>query len=158
MADEVVEPGQVLTNIDTLELMRLIPHRFPMLLVDRVIELRAFETATGLKNLTMNEPFFQGHFPGDPVMPGVLVVEALGQTAAALIVASSRRAGRGDVVYFTTVENARFRRPARPGDQLRLEVTKERTRLGVWRFAGRALIEGKLATESVFSAKVVPSA
>lgn len=149
------EVGEPLDDIDALTLPTLIPHRFPFLLIDRVVELTAFERAVGIKAVSTNEPYFQGHFPGDPIMPGVLMIECMAQSAAALVVSSRGRHGKGDLVYFMGVDDARFRRPVRPGVELRLEVVKERQRLGVWRFRGTATVEGAVAAEAVFTAKVI---
>jgi 3-hydroxyacyl-[acyl-carrier-protein] dehydratase len=135
--------------------MQALPHRYPMLLVDRVIDLAAHQRATGIKNVTINEPFFPGHFPNDPIMPGVMIIEALGQTAAVLMVRSVGVDTSGMSVYFMSIEEARFRRPVRPGDQLHLAVELDRAKLGVWRFAGRALVDGKPAAEAKFSARLV---
>jgi 3-hydroxyacyl-[acyl-carrier-protein] dehydratase len=135
--------------------MRLIPHRFPMLLIDRVIEITAFERAVGIKNVTINEPFFSGHFPNDPIMPGVLTIEAMAQTAAVLTIASSGAEVAGSRVYFMSIDEARFRRPVRPGDVLRLEVRQLRSRLGVYKYEGRAMVEGELVTEAAFGAKLI---
>jgi 3-hydroxyacyl-[acyl-carrier-protein] dehydratase len=130
-------------------IMEMIPHRYPLLLIDRIVELTPGESAVAIKNVTMNEPQFQGHFPGHPVMPGVLQVEAMAQTAAALVEAE------GKLVYFMTIENARFRKPVTPGDQLRVEVVKERNRGNVWKFKGQCMLDGKVASEASFSAMIV---
>lgn len=150
-------PGERLPDLDHAGVMRCIPHRYPMLLVDRAIEIEAFRRAVGIKNVTINEPFFVGHFPTDPIMPGVMIVEAMAQTAAVVVAVSSGPENEGALVYLMSVDEARFRRPVRPGDQLRLEVELERSRLGVSRFRGRAVVEGEVAAEAVFSAKVVPA-
>ena len=152
------EAGARLENIDTAGVMRLIPHRFPMLMIDRVVEIEAHRRAVGLKQVTINEPYFQGHFPGDPIMPGVFLIEAMAQTAAVLVIASAGRELEGSGIYFMGVDEARFRRPVRPGHQLRLEVAVQRSRLSVWKLEGRAVIGqpgGELAAESVFSAKLM---
>ena len=125
-----------------------------MLFVDRVERLRAFESARGIKCVTINEWFFQGHFPGDPIMPGVLIVEAMAQTAAALVVSSRKRHGEGDGVYFMAINEARFRRPVRPGDVLHLDLEKIRQKLGIWRFKGTATVDGELVAGTEFTAKV----
>ncbi len=148
-------PGTPMPDLDVNDVMRIIPHRFPMLMLDRVTEIRAFERAVGIKNVTINEPFFGGHFPGDPIMPGVLTIEAMAQTAAVLVIASMGAGLEGSPVYFMSVDRARFRRPIRPGHQLRLEVRLLRSRLGVYRFEGRASVDGALATEAQFGAKLV---
>jgi 3-hydroxyacyl-[acyl-carrier-protein] dehydratase len=154
-AVERVPEGTPLEDLDIRGVMRAIPHRFPMLLVDRVVGIEAFRRAVGIKQVTIGEPFFQGHFPSDPIMPGVMIVEAMAQTAAALIVASLGEGFAGNLVYFMGVDEARFRRPVRPGVELRLEVQIQRSRLSVYRFAGRATVGGELAAEAVFSAKMM---
>ena len=125
-----------------------------MLLIDRVEDLVPGESATGIKNVTFNEPFFEGHFPNHPVMPGVLIVEALAQTAAIIAMASLPADLRGRPIYFTSIHEARFRRPVVPGDTLRLHVKKEKTRQGVWRFEAKALVKTVTAAEAKFSAMV----
>ena len=136
-------------------IMDMIPHRYPLLLIDRIVELEPDQSAVAIKNITMNEPQFQGHFPRHPVMPGVLLIEAMAQTAAALVVATVGEAAEGKLVYFMTVDNARFRKPVTPGDQLRVSVTKERSRGQVWKFKGQCLLDGAVAAESTFSAMIV---
>lgn len=143
-----------LTAIDIAGILELLPHRYPMLLVDRVEDLVPGERAVGIKNVTFNEPFFQGHFPGHPVMPGVLIVEALAQTAAVVALASMPRKAQGQPVYFMSISDARFRRPVGPGDTLRLQVEKDKVRQGVWRFIAKALVDDKVVAEAKFSAAV----
>ena len=157
MSGQAVEPGSPLADIDIGGIMRMIPHRYPFLLVDRVVELEAHRRAVGIKNVTFNEPFFAGHFPSDPIMPGVLLIECMAQTAAVLAVACLGTGHEGNSVYFMAIEGARFRRPVRPGDQLRVEITVLRNKLGVWKFGGRALVEGNLAAEAEFMAKIMTS-
>ena len=123
MSEQSFAPGSELPDADINAIMRMIPHRYPFLLIDRVVEMRAFERAVGIKAVTINEWFFQGHFPGDPIMPGVLLIEAMAQTAAVLAVAGLGDDHQGHPVYFMSIDGARFRRPVRPGDQLRLETT-----------------------------------
>ena len=150
------EPGTPLADVGYADVLRMLPHRYPMLMVDRVVEMRAHQSAVGIKNVTFNEPFFQGHFPADPIMPGVLIIEAMGQTAAVLMVATlGEGSSQGRSVYFMSVDEGRFRRPVRPGDELRLAVSLQKARLGVWRFEGKASIRGQLAAEAVFSARLV---
>jgi len=153
--DIVVEPGTALADLDTASIMALIPHRYPMLLLDRVVDIRAVQSATGIKNVTVNESFFPGHFPNDPIMPGVMIVEAMAQAAAVLVIASLGEAARGASVYFMGIEEARFRRPVRPGDTVRLEVESLRHKLGVWKFKGRAMVDGQTSAEAQFSAKLM---
>lgn len=138
--------------IDIKEIQGILPHRYPFLLVDRIIELESGKKAVGIKNVTVNEPFFVGHFPGNPIMPGVLVIEAMAQVAGILAFKSGVQ---GDSVYFMSIERAKFRRPVTPGDQLRLEITTLHTRGNVWRFSGSAIVDEKVAAEAEFTAMVV---
>jgi 3-hydroxyacyl-[acyl-carrier-protein] dehydratase len=137
--------------IDIKEIMTLLPHRYPFLLVDRVIEFEPEVRAVGIKNVTMNEPFFQGHFPNNPVMPGVLTVEALAQVAGILAFKSGVQ---GKMVYFMSIEKVKFRRPVVPGDQLRMEVHVSHKRGSVWKFSGNAFVGDKLTTEAEFTAMI----
>jgi len=129
------------------EIMNILPHRYPFLLVDKIIEMDAGKKIIGLKNVTMNEPFFPGHFPGHPVMPGVLIIEAMAQVAAILAYCASDE-NKGKVTYFVGIDNTKFRKPVVPGDQLRLELEVTACRRGIWTFSGKAYVEGKLVTES----------
>ncbi len=138
--------------IDIDEIMRRIPHRPPFLFVDRAEDFVADKSVVGIKCVTMNEPFFQGHFPGKPVMPGVLIIEALAQTGGLLMSKSWDVDPTGKIILFMSVEDARFRAPVVPGDVLRLEVEVQRARGEVVRFKGRGMVGGKLAAEAVFSA------
>lgn len=141
--------------IDIHRIMKMIPHRYPFLLIDKLVDVVPGDHATGLKNVTMNEPYFQGHFPQRPVMPGVLIVEAMAQTAAVIVVASLGPTAEGKLVYFMTIESARFRKPVEPGDQLRLFCKKEKQRMGVWRFSGEAKVGDTVVAEAVFSAMIM---
>jgi 3-hydroxyacyl-[acyl-carrier-protein] dehydratase len=132
---------------DVNEIMKLLPHRFPFLLVDRVLEIEPGKKIIGLKNVTINEPFFPGHFPGHPVMPGVLIVEAMAQVAAILVYSSSDD-NKDKITYFVGIDNTKFRKPVVPGDQLRLELEVIGCRRGIYTFSGKAYVEGKLVTES----------
>lgn len=138
--------------IDIKEIQAMLPHRYPFLLVDRIIEFETGAKAVGIKNVTINEPFFEGHFPGNPIMPGVLIVEAMAQVAGIM---AFRSGAQGDAVYFMSIERARFRKPVVPGDQLRLEITKIQDRGNVWRFSGDALVDGKTVAEAEFTAMVL---
>ena len=140
--------------MDTTRIMEVLPHRYPMLLVDRVVEIVEGERITGLKNVTINEPFFQGHFPGHPIMPGVLIVEALAQTGG-LLVMDKMEDLEGKVVYFMTMDDVKFRRPVVPGDTLMLEVEMVQSRGDVVRMKGRALVEGNVAAEAEFKARIM---
>lgn len=137
--------------LDNHEIQNILPHRFPFLMVDRIIELEPNVKAVGLKNITVNEPFFQGHFPNYPIMPGVLVVEAMAQVAGVL---AFRSGVKGKFVYFMSIEKAKFRKPVLPGDQLRLEIKVLHQRNNVWRFSGEAFVDGKLISEAEFTAMV----
>ena len=139
---------------DIRRVMAALPHRYPMLLVDRVEELVPDVRIAAIKAVTINEPFFQGHFPGRPIMPGVLIVEALAQAAGVLAVESLGLAGSGKLVYFMAIDGAKFRTPVEPGVLLRLEVEFVQKRSSVCKFAGRALIDGKLAAEANFTAMI----
>lgn len=152
MADEAQDLGMV---IGLERIMEMIPHRYPLLLVDRLEQVVLGESAVGIKNVTFNEPHFQGHFPGAPVMPGVLIVEAMAQTAAALVVATLGPGAEGKLVYFMTIDNARFRRPVVPGDQLRLHVQKTRNRRNIWKFTGKAYVGDAVAADAAFGAMIV---
>ena len=139
--------------MDIMEIQKLLPHRYPFLLVDRIIELEPKVKAVGIKNITMNEEFFQGHFPGNPIMPGVLIIEALAQVGGILAFRSGVSPGKS--VYFMTIEKAKFRKPVVPGDQLRLEVNVIHIRGdSVWKFSGNALVDDKIAAEAEFVAMV----
>ena len=143
--------------IDIAGIMKKIPHRYPMLLIDRVIDVVRGESCTGIKNVTVNEPFFQGHFPGHPIMPGVLIIEAMAQTAATLVVDSLDGVdAESHIVYFMTIDDARFRKPVGPGDQLHIKVKKERQRGHVWKFHGEAFVGESLCAEATFTAMLVP--
>lgn len=147
----------IAANIGPLDIKRVLaalPHRYPMLLVDRVEELILDRSIVAVKAVSFNESFFQGHFPGRPIMPGVLIVEALAQAAGVLAVETLGLAGSGKLVYFMAIEEAKFRKPVEPGVLLRLEVTFTQKRSRVCKFAGRALIDGELAAEANFTAMI----
>lgn len=141
-------------QISVTEIMDLIPHRYPMLLVDRILEYVPHESAVGLKNVTFNEPFFNGHFPGNPVMPGVLIVEAMAQTAGILVVHSLGQSGAGKMVYFMTIESAKFRKPVVPGDSMHIHVQCIKSRGNVYKFRGEAKVDGVLCAEAEYSAMI----
>ncbi|MFL6752677.1 MAG: 3-hydroxyacyl-ACP dehydratase FabZ [Sphingomicrobium sp.] len=140
--------------LDIRRVMAALPHRYPMLLVDRVERLDPDSGITAIKAVTINEPFFQGHFPGRPIMPGVLIVEALAQAAGVLAVEAFGLAGSGKLVYFMAIEGAKFRAPVEPGVLLKLEVEFVQKRASVCKFAGRASVDGKLAAEANFTAMI----
>ena len=144
-------------TIDIGGIMDRIPHRYPMLLIDKVIDVVDGESCTGIKNVTANEPCFQGHFPGHPIMPGVLIIEAMAQTSATLVVSSLEGVScETHLVYFMTIENARFRKPVVPGDQVHIKVKKDRQRGNVWKFRGEAYVDGVLCAEASYTAMLVP--
>jgi 3-hydroxyacyl-[acyl-carrier-protein] dehydratase len=142
------------TTADIKRILQMIPHRYPMLMVDRVIDMQLDQSAVGIKNVSINEPFFQGHFPTEPVMPGVLIVEAMAQTAAVLVVATYGQESEGKLVYFMSIDGVRFRRPVFPGDRLELHVAKLQSRASVWKFSGKAIVDGKVAAEATFAAMI----
>lgn len=155
--DQTSKEQQVndLEVIDIERIMQMIPHRYPFLLVDRVRDVKVNESAIGIKNVTVNDNFFQGHFPQRPVMPGVLIIEAMAQTAAVLVVSTLGPDSEGKLVYFMSVEGARFRRPVVPGDQLELHVTKERSRGNVWKFRAEGRVDGTLVAEATYAAMIL---
>jgi 3-hydroxyacyl-[acyl-carrier-protein] dehydratase len=148
-------PRKGLATADTARVMRLLPHRFPFLLVDYIYDMDRDESAVGVKNVTINEPFFQGHFPDFPVMPGVLLIEGLAQTAGALCIHSLGETYRPQLVYFMGIDRAKFRKPVVPGDQIFYHVKKIRSRGRAWRFLGEAKVNGQVVAEAEISAMIV---
>ncbi len=138
--------------MDIMGIQKMIPHRYPFLMVDRIVEMEPNVRAVGIKNVTINEPFFQGHFPGNPIMPGVLIVEAMAQVAGVLAFSSGTQ---GSSVYFMSIEKAKFRKPVVPGDQIKLEIKVLQQRGNVWRFSGLALVDDKVVSESEFTAMLM---
>jgi 3-hydroxyacyl-[acyl-carrier-protein] dehydratase len=143
------------TSLDIKQIMDLLPHRYPFLLVDRIIEMHGDQSAIGIKNVTANEHFFQGHFPAHPVMPGVLLIEGMAQTAGALCVFNLDEKVESSLVYFMAIDRARFRRPVMPGDTVYYHMTKVRNRGQVWRFKGVAKVDDKVVAEAEISATIV---
>jgi 3-hydroxyacyl-[acyl-carrier-protein] dehydratase len=145
-----------LGSIDILELLKLLPHRYPFLLLDRIVDIDGDNSATGIKNVTFNEPHFQGHFPGQPVMPGVLIIEAMAQVAGAI---SLKAAGsdQPSLVYFLTIDNAKFRKPVVPGDRLEIKVKKIKKRGNIVRFACEAFVENAMVAEAEVAAMLAPA-
>ncbi len=154
---DTTQSGSVTAEIDIQRIMQMIPHRYPFLLIDRVVDVVSGESAVGIKNVSINEAYFQGHFPQRPVMPGVLIVEAMAQTAAVLVVHTLGPGSEGKLVYFMSVDNARFRRPVLPGDRLHIHVTRTRNRGNVWKFDGKARGGDKLMAEATFAAMIMDS-
>ena len=142
-------------SLDVHDIMALLPHRYPFLMIDRLGDIVPGESAVGTKNVTINEPFFQGHFPAQAVMPGVLIVEAMAQTAAALVMHTLGSEAHGKVVYFMSVDDARFRKPVVPGDTLKIHVARIQNRRSVWKFSGEAKVEGTLVANATFSAMIM---
>lgn len=148
----MTDPAQSI--LDIRQILGLLPHRYPFLLVDRVVEYVPGDYIKAYKNVTMNEPFFQGHFPGVPVMPGVLIMEALAQAGGILVVKSTDTTVEDKLFLFTGIEAVRFRKPVYPGDKLELHCRLLRHKLKLWKMEGRAYVDGKLAAEAVMTAAV----
>ena len=140
---------------DVARILKLLPHRYPFLLVDKLVDMDGDTSAVGIKNVTINEPFFQGHFPNFPVMPGVLLIEGMAQTAGALCLSNLADSYEPQLVYFMSIDRARFRRPVLPGDTVHYHMTKKRNRGRVWRFEGKAKVNGQLVAEAEISAMIV---
>ena len=138
-------------ELNTLEIMKLLPHRYPFLLVDRIIRFEAGTGVTGIKNVTINEPFFEGHFPDHPIMPGVLILEAMAQVGGVYALLA-KEVGENQVPYFVGIDNAKFRKPVLPGDVLKLELTLLKARRGIYHFSGKAMVDGKLVAEAELKA------
>jgi 3-hydroxyacyl-[acyl-carrier-protein] dehydratase len=137
------------------DVLRMIPHRYPFLMIDKVINVVSGESATGIKAVTVAEPHFQGHFPSRPIMPGVLIIEAMAQTSAVLVSQSLGSQSDGKLVYFMSIDNARFRKPVVPGDILEIHVRKKRSRGAVWKFSSEAVVDGQTVAEATYSAMIV---
>jgi 3-hydroxyacyl-[acyl-carrier-protein] dehydratase len=148
---------KALGTADIVRILKLLPHRYPFLLVDKIVDMDGDSSAVGIKNVTINEPFFQGHFPNFPVMPGVLLIEGMAQTAGALCMANLADSCEPQLVYFMSIDRARFRRPVLPGDTVHYHMTKKRNRGRVWRFEGKAKVNGQLVAEAEISAMIVDS-
>ncbi len=142
-------------TLDIERVKRMIPHRYPFLMVDRVVDIVADSHAVGIKSVSINEPYFQGHFPDRPVMPGVLIIEAMAQTAAVLVVHTLGSVSEGKLVYFMSIDNARFRKPVVPGDTLHVHVHKRQRRGPVWKFESEAKVDGTVVAEATFAAMIV---
>ncbi len=158
LAPRPEEPGNTIDVLDIHRIMHDIPHRYPFLMLDRVVDVVLNHSAIGVKNVSVNEPFFAGHFPNHPVMPGVLIIESMAQTAAVLVVETLGPDAAGKLVYFMSIEGAKFRRPVVPGDQLRIHVIKERSRGNVWKFHGIARVDGVSVAEATYAAMIMDRA
>jgi 3-hydroxyacyl-[acyl-carrier-protein] dehydratase len=161
--EHIIEAGsdqqiKTVELIDIHRIMRDIPHRYPFLLLDRVVDVVLGISAVGVKNVTVNEPFFAGHFPNHPVMPGVLIIESMAQTAAVLVVETLGGDAVAKLVYFMSIEGAKFRRPVVPGDQLRIHIVKQRNRGNVWKFHAVAKVDGVAVAEATYSAMLMDRA
>ncbi|MFQ5706903.1 MAG: 3-hydroxyacyl-ACP dehydratase FabZ [bacterium] len=140
--------------LDAVAIQKVLPHRYPFLLVDKIIDLVPMERVVGIKNVTHNEPFFQGHFPGHPIMPGVLILEAMAQTGGILLLGTQTNP-EDKLVYFTGINNVKFRKPVLPGDQIRFEMEMVRFRKSICKMAGKALVDGEVVCEGELSAAIV---
>ncbi len=155
MTMDTLETGNADDTFDVARIMEMIPHRYPFLMIDKMENVVAGSRATGIKNVSVNEWFFQGHFPDHKVMPGVLIIEAMAQTAATLVVHTLGEESEGKLVYFMSIDNARFRKPVHPGDRLQIDVEKQQSRGNVWKFNGKATVDGLLVAESTFTAMIL---
>ena len=155
-----VAPGMARSELATLEIEQILeclPHRYPFLMIDRIVDIDGDDSAVGIKNVSYNEPMFQGHFPGKPVFPGVLIIEAMAQTAGAIVIAHDREVGDGkNIVLMLTIDKAKFRKPAGPGDRVEFHIRKIHRRRTVGRYEGRAMVDGVLIAEAEVGAMIVP--
>lgn len=140
------EEQEILNAVDIMQILALLPHRYPFLMVDRIVDIDGDNSAIGIKNVTVNEPHFMGHFPEHPIMPGVLIIEGMAQTAGAIC--ARKQTGEANLVYFMTIDNVRFRKPVTPGDRLEYHVTKQRQRGNIWKFHCDAKVDGQLVAEA----------
>lgn len=152
------DSGGVLETADILQIMRMLPHRYPFLMIDRLIEMHRDESCIGIKNVTINEPFFQGHFPSNPIMPGVLLIEGMAQSAGVLCVASMGNLDEAKTVYFMTIDKAKFRKPVIPGDTVCYHMEKVQYRMSTWRFRAEAKVRGEIVAEALVSAMLTSAA
>ncbi len=150
-----MKPAQSKPVVPVERIMEMIPHRYPFLMIDKIIDMALGEYAIGVKNVSINEPHFQGHFPEKPVMPGVLIIEAMAQTSAVLVVETLGKASEGKLVYFMSIDEARFRKPVVPGDSMHIRVDKQQSRRNVWKFACVATVDGAKVADAVICAMIL---
>jgi 3-hydroxyacyl-[acyl-carrier-protein] dehydratase len=143
------------TTADIIEIMEMLPHRYPFLLIDKVIDIVPAKSATGIKNVSFNEPHFTGHFPGQPIMPGVLIIEAMAQTAAVLVFRTIGETGKGKLVYFATIDEVKFRKPVVPSNVLSLKVEILKNRGNLWKVKADAYVDREVVTEAIISAVII---
>ena len=155
MTMDTLETENAVATFNIARIMEMIPHRYPFLMIDKIENVVTGLRATGIKNVSVNEWFFQGHFPDHKVMPGVLIIEAMAQTAASLVVHTLGAESEGKLVYFMSIDNARFRKPVHPGDRLLVDVEKQQSRGNVWKFNGKVTVEGVLVAEATFAAMIL---
>lgn len=148
--------GRHLTRLEIDEILNCLPHRYPFLMIDRIVDIDGDESAVGIKNVSYNEPIFQGHFPGKPVFPGVLIIEAMAQTAGAIVIAHDSASGVKNIVLMLTIDKAKFRKPASPGDRIEFHIRKVHRRRTVGRYEARAMVDGVLIAEAEVGAMIVP--
>lgn len=144
-----------LTQLDIADILRCLPHRYPFLMIDRIVRIDRDETAVGIKNITFNEPIFQGHFPGKPIFPGVLIIEGMAQTAGTIVIAHDSASGVDNMVLMLTIDKAKFRKPAEPGNRLEYHIRKIQRRRNVGRYEARAMVDGVVVAEAEIGAMIV---
>lgn len=156
MSDDLtsVQQGGELTALQIGDIMACLPHRYPFLMIDRIIGIEGDDRAIGIKNVTYNEPIFQGHFPGQPIFPGVLIIEGMAQTAGAVVIAQESKKGNKHIVYMLTIDKAKFRKPAGPGDRLEYHIEKIQRRRTVGRYAAKAIVDGQVVAEAEIGAMI----
>jgi 3-hydroxyacyl-[acyl-carrier-protein] dehydratase len=148
-------PGKELGTIDISKILECLPHRYPFLMIDRIVRIDGDESAVGIKNVTFNEPIFQGHFPGKPIFPGVLIIEGMAQTAGAIVIAHDADKGGKSIVLMLTIDKAKFRKPAEPGDQIEFHIKKIQRRRNVGRYEAKAMVDGVVIAEAEIGAMIV---
>lgn len=156
-AEQPSKPTGTLASFDIGDILKYLPHRYPFLLIDKIIEVDGDNAGIGIKNVTFNEPIFQGHFPGEPVFPGVLIIEGMAQTAGAMAIAAGAAEGQDHIVYLLTVDKCKFRKPARPGDRIEYHIRKLRRRMTMGWFEAKAIVDGVVIAEAEVGAMVSPS-